>query len=95
MFDQQQHKLGNSPFSIITIMSRQDIVITKEDRSRFFDKIGELELVADNGGFTLRKLDVQKEYKYNTLLNYKTDELLIEWLMSYNLENNNVMFGFQ
>ena len=94
MFDQQQHKLGFSPFILITIMSRQDVVIVKDDRSNFFDKIGDLYVTANNDGFTLKKFDTEVSYKYNVPLNYKADELLIEWLKSYELQNNVQTFSF-
>lgn len=94
MFDQQQFKLGFSPFTLITIQSLQDIAIIKADRSSFFDTIGELSVSADNDGFTLNKGDITIDYKYNVPLNYKGDELLIEWLKSYNLENNMQTFSF-
>lgn len=92
--DQQQHQLGFSPFALITIQSMQDIVIVKTDRSSFFDTIGDLHVTADNNGFTLKRLDVEVSYKYNVPLNYKADELLIEWLKSYELQNTIQTFGF-
>lgn len=94
MFDQQQHRLGFSPFILITIMSRQDVVIVKDDRSSFFDTIGDLHVAANNEGFTLNKFDIEVSYKYNTPLNYKADELLIEWLSSYGLTNSTQTFSF-